>query len=378
MASVSDIGLDVLKEREGVRLTAYKDSVGVWTIGWGHTAGVKRGDRITRAQAEAYLAADIDTHAAPILAAVTVPLEQNEADALVSIAFNIGVGGFKRSTFLKKLNAGDKLGCAEAILAWDKPAEIRTRRAAERMQFLTPYTVALPVATLKAGSSPKAAKAAPAGRQWAEDGLAEFEVRAIQQRLRDLKFFKVGKVDGIWGDDTAAAIRLLQSRAGITTDGHWGPETKAALADNENTAIVSEARANTTAKDLRNQGSTIAIEGNRVTWTSALGILAALVAAAHAAYTAPAEMPFGSSVLLGFLPPPFGSIISAVAPYLIAFIPLAYNALASRGIVKARVDDERSGLHNGEPAPAPTPEEKATLPDIGGFLGGLFAGKRNS
>jgi lysozyme len=370
MGLVSDIGLNVLKEREGVRLTAYKDSVGVWTIGWGHTAGVKRGDRITRETAEAYLAADIDTHAAPILAAVTVPLEDHEADALVSVAFNIGVGGFKRSTFLRKLNAGDKAGCAEALLDWNKPPEIKTRRAAERAQFLTPYSVALPVATLKASAAKPSAPRAPAApRQWAEDGLAVFEVRSVQERLRALGYFMVGKVDGSWGDATTAAIVALQKQAGITADGHYGPETKAALADDENKRLIPEARKNTTAKDLRNQGSTIAIDGNRITWTSILSLLAALVAAGHAAYTAPAEMPFGSSVLLGFLPPPFGSIVSAVAPYLLAFAPLAYNAFAAQGIVAKRVDDERIGLHNGEAEPAP---EHDDAPDVGGLFGSLF------
>jgi len=146
MALVTDIGLAVLQSREGVRLTSYLDSVGVWTIGWGHTKGVTKGQRITRAQAEEFLREDIDSHARPILAAVKVPLADHEADALVSIAFNIGVGGFKRSSFLKLLNKGDRAGCARAIMSWVKPKEITTRRQAERDQFLTPYSTALPKA----------------------------------------------------------------------------------------------------------------------------------------------------------------------------------------------------------------------------------------
>lgn len=375
MLLVSDIGLKVLKEREGVRLKAYKDSVGVWTIGWGHTAGVKPGDQISRATAEAYLAADIDSHAAPILAAVTVPLTQNEADALVSIAFNIGIGGFKKSTFLRLLNAGNKAGCAEAILKWDKPPEIRTRRAAERMQFLTPYTVALPVATLKSGAAPARRLSVPAtrARAWAEEDLAEFEVRAIQQRLRDLGFFQVGKVDGKIGPSFKAGLLALQATAGITEDGHWGPETKAALADDANKRKIEPARANTTAADLRHQGSTIAIEANRITWASSLGMLGALAAAAYQAYNAPAELPFGSSILLGILPPPVGAILSAAGPFLLAFIPLAYTALSGKGIERARVVAEQTGLHNGEPAPAQTDEdEPSDSPKLGGLLGTLF------
>lgn len=143
---MTEIGLAALKSREGVRLTAYRDSVGVWTIGYGSTKGVTAGMTITQAQAGELLARDIDEHAAPILAAVKVPLADHERDALVSIAFNIGVGGFKGSTFLKRLNAGDRRGCAEAIMMWKKPPEIVTRRTAERDQFLTPYSVALPKA----------------------------------------------------------------------------------------------------------------------------------------------------------------------------------------------------------------------------------------
>jgi len=155
---VSPIGLAVLKSREGVRLKAYLDSVGVWTIGYGHTKGVKKGDVITQAQADAFLEQDIDSHAKPILDAVKVPLAEHEADALVSIAFNIGVGGFKGSTFLKRLNEGNRASCAANIMLWNKPPEIISRRTAERDQFLTPYSKALP----KARSTDAKPIAAPA------------------------------------------------------------------------------------------------------------------------------------------------------------------------------------------------------------------------
>ena len=155
---VSPIGLAVLKSREGVRLKAYLDSVGVWTIGYGHTKGVKKGDVITQAQADAFLEQDIDSHAKPILDAVKVPLAEHEADALVSIAFNIGVGGFKGSTFLKRLNEGNRASCAANIMLWKKPPEIISRRTAERDQFLTPYSKALP----KARSTDAKPIAAPA------------------------------------------------------------------------------------------------------------------------------------------------------------------------------------------------------------------------
>lgn len=385
--SMTPIGLAALKSREGVRLQAYRDSVGVPTIGWGHTAGVKMGDTITLAQASAFLEQDIDTHAAPILAAIKVPIAENERDALISIAFNIGVGAFRKSTFLKRLNAGDRAGCAKAIMSWTKPPEITSRREAERDQFLTPYDIALPKARSN-DAGPVKGVTKPAGRpvsdrmaipdgKWAEDVLAPFEVEAIQKRLRELGYFTVGKVDGKWGPATMGALIALQATAGITQDGHYGPETKAALASDKNARKVPQARKDTTAADLRQQGSQIAIQGHRVTLTSVFGMLVALGGAAYSAWQAPVELPFGSSILLTMIPAPFGPIIGSVLPWLIAFFPLAYAALASNGIVNVRVADEKSGLHNGEPDPAPSPPVRQAPdgPVPGGLFGSLFGAR---
>lgn len=145
-AIMTPLGIAALKSREGVRLKAYLDSVGVPTIGYGHIKGVKLGQVITQAQADAFFLDDLASHALPILSAIKVPVADHERDALISIAFNIGVGGFTKSTFLKRLNAGDRKGCAEAIMMWVKPKEITSRRQAERDQFLTPYTKAAPKA----------------------------------------------------------------------------------------------------------------------------------------------------------------------------------------------------------------------------------------
>lgn len=143
-AIMTPLGIAALKSREGVRLKAYLDSVGVPTIGYGHIKGVKLGQVITQAQADAFFLEDLASHALPILSAIKVPVADHERDALISIAFNIGVGAFTKSTFLKRLNAGDRKGCAEAIMMWVKPKEITSRRQAERDQFLTPYTKAAP------------------------------------------------------------------------------------------------------------------------------------------------------------------------------------------------------------------------------------------
>ena len=141
---VSKIGLDMIAKREGRRLKAYKDSVGVWTIGIGHTSAagppkVTPGLTITSAECDEIFARDIVQYANAVNKAVKVKLKQNEFDALVSFAYNVGSAGMARSTAIKRLNAGDRQGCADALLMWNKPPEIMGRRRSERTQFLTPY-----------------------------------------------------------------------------------------------------------------------------------------------------------------------------------------------------------------------------------------------
>ncbi|GJE00645.1 lysozyme [Methylobacterium isbiliense] len=164
VAIMTPLGIAVLKSREGVRLKAYLDSAHVPTIGYGHTKGVKLGQVITQAQADAFFADDLASHALPILSCIKVPVADHEQDALISIAFNIGVAGFRGSTFLKRLNAGDRKGCAEAIMMWTKNRELVSRRTAERDQFLTPYSKAAPKARstdAKPVSAPGAPNPAP-------------------------------------------------------------------------------------------------------------------------------------------------------------------------------------------------------------------------
>lgn len=162
-AIMTPLGIAVLKAREGVRLKAYRDSVGVPTIGYGHTKGVRLGQSITQAQADAFFLDDLASHALPILSCITVPVADHERDALISIAFNIGVDAFRRSSFLRLLNVGDRAGCAAAILAWRKPPEILSRRQAEQDQFRTPYATAPPKAR-RTDPRPIALPAAAASR----------------------------------------------------------------------------------------------------------------------------------------------------------------------------------------------------------------------
>lgn len=134
-------GLDLIKEFEGLSLTAYLDGGGVWTIGYGHTGNVVRGDAITAEQADAWLRNDVGTAERAVTAAVRVPLTQDQFDALASFTFNLGGGALRSSTLLKRLNAGDYAGTAEEFLRWKfdngkEVAGLLRRRRAERALFL--------------------------------------------------------------------------------------------------------------------------------------------------------------------------------------------------------------------------------------------------
>lgn len=126
---------------EGCRLSAYMCSAGVWTIGYGHTEDVKEGDTCTEEQAKAWLIDDIRETQALLAYYVNVPVTQNEFIALVSLAFNVGVGALMKSKLLRKLNSGDRDGAAEEFLDFDlangkRVAGLTRRRKAEHDLFL--------------------------------------------------------------------------------------------------------------------------------------------------------------------------------------------------------------------------------------------------
>ena len=102
--NTSPKGIALIKEFEGLRLKAYKCPGGVWTIGYGHTAGVKPGMVITKAQAEEYLKADLIAFER-YLNGLGLALNQNQFDALISFIYNVGTGNFSNSTLLRKVRA---------------------------------------------------------------------------------------------------------------------------------------------------------------------------------------------------------------------------------------------------------------------------------
>jgi GH24 family phage-related lysozyme (muramidase) len=141
-------GLALIKHFEGLRTTAYQDSVGVWTIGYGHTSmvgppPVYPGMTITAAQAEAILQQDLEVFERGVSQALTITTRENQFSAMVSFAFNVGLNAYRGSTLLRKHNAGDFAGAAAEFPRWVYaggevlPGLVR-RREAERTLYLKP------------------------------------------------------------------------------------------------------------------------------------------------------------------------------------------------------------------------------------------------
>jgi GH24 family phage-related lysozyme (muramidase) len=142
-------GLRLLKSFEGLELRAYQDAVGVWTIGYGTTSGVRPGMVITEAQAEELLKRDLNRFERAVTDLVKVPLNDDQFSALVSFVYNVGEGALATSTLLRVLNQRNYQGAADQLLRWDKAggrtlAGLTRRRRAERALFLgQDYTVFL-------------------------------------------------------------------------------------------------------------------------------------------------------------------------------------------------------------------------------------------
>jgi GH24 family phage-related lysozyme (muramidase) len=152
LQKINPAGLNLVKEFEGLhklipggKVQAYLDPVNVWTIGYGHTEGVKPGDVITKDKAETFLKQDMEKFEKVVERYVTVPLNSNQFSALVSFTFNTGDGAFNGSTLRKLLNQSKYGAAAEQFTRWvygtvngqrvKLPGLVR-RREAERRLFL--------------------------------------------------------------------------------------------------------------------------------------------------------------------------------------------------------------------------------------------------
>ena len=144
---VNQAGVDLIRRFEGCRLDAYPDpgtGGAPITIGYGATGpGIELGVVWTQEEAEARLVEDIAQFAGAVERALTVPVSANEFAAMVSLAFNIGAGAFRKSTLLRLVNDGHLEAAAEQFLRWNRAGGrempgLTRRRQAERQLFLTP------------------------------------------------------------------------------------------------------------------------------------------------------------------------------------------------------------------------------------------------
>lgn len=212
----SQTGIDLIKKFEGCRLDAYKCHAGVWTIGYGHTEGVTAGQKISPAQAEAYLRADLERHEKSVEKYNDrYRWTQNEFDAMVSFAYNLGS--------IDKLTARGtrtKAVIAEKILLYNKAkgkvlSGLTKRRQEEQKLFLV-------------GAKENAPEAA--GRQTVKRGDEGSEVTYLQKRLV-AKGYYGGKIDGDFGQKTLEAVKAFQAEHNLVIDGIVGAKTWAALGE---------------------------------------------------------------------------------------------------------------------------------------------------
>lgn len=201
-------GLNLIKQFEGCHLQAYKCPAGVWTIGYGHTKNVKQGDVITQAQADAFLVEDVAGAEKNVNSYHSkYSWTQNEFDALVSFAFNLGS--------IDQLTANgtrSRQVIAEKMLLYNKAggkvlAGLVRRRKAEYALFTQSVKEELPILR-------KASKG--------------YYVGYLQEKLNTLGY-NCGKVDKIFGPKTLAAVKAFQCANGLGVDGIVGPKTWAKL-----------------------------------------------------------------------------------------------------------------------------------------------------
>jgi lysozyme len=138
---INSKGKELIKKFEGLKLSTYRDIVGVFTIGYGHTGkDVYVGRRLTEQEADTILDEDLQKFQEGVSQLVKVPLTENQFSALVCFAFNLGLKALGKSTLLSKLNDGDISGASAEIMKWNKAGGVpvqglTNRRAAEKALF---------------------------------------------------------------------------------------------------------------------------------------------------------------------------------------------------------------------------------------------------
>ena len=211
---IGQAGLALIKQYEGCRLAAYRCAAGVWTIGYGHTAGVHSGMTITQARADAYLQQDIAKFEGyvnnPAYVPITEQLNQNQFDALVSFAFNLGAGN------LRKLCKGRTAAqIARAMPSYNKAAGkvlagLTRRRKAEQALFNKAVSCT--------------------GTTTTSTNTEDYNMKTIKKGSKGnaVKVWQIiigAAADGIFGSGTESATKTWQSNHGLTADGIVGAKS---------------------------------------------------------------------------------------------------------------------------------------------------------
>jgi len=210
---VNENGIALICEFEGCRTQAYQDPVGVWTIGYGHTsmAGspeVACGLAISAEEARTILCRDLEVFSSRVRASIRTLLNDNQFSALVSFAFNVGLGNFRESSVLTAVNSGDFESVPRRLALWVKaggktlPGLIR-RRAAEGALFIQPdESVAANMSTQAQSASPPLSE----GSQMASSGQPVEPV--LGKRFQQSHINIAAVVSGIGGLVSSAARHL--------------------------------------------------------------------------------------------------------------------------------------------------------------------------
>ena len=211
---IGQAGLALIKQYEGCRLAAYRCAAGVWTIGYGHTAGVHSGMTITQAQADAYLQQDIAKFEGyvnnPAYVPITEQLNQNQFDALVSFAFNLGAGN------LRKLCKGRTAAqIALAMPSYNKAAGkvlagLTRRRKAEQALFNKAVSCT--------------------GTTTTSTNTEDYNMKTIKKGSKGnaVKVWQIiigAAVDGNFGSGTERMTKTWQGNHGLTADGIVGAKS---------------------------------------------------------------------------------------------------------------------------------------------------------
>lgn len=257
--TINAAALNLIKGFESKELKAYRDAVGIWTIGYGHTAmagppSPKAGMTITSAEADALLLKDLGKYEAPVKKLVKVPLNENQYGALTSLVFNIGEGNFAKSTLLKKLNAGNYAAVPAELMKWNKAkgkvlAGLTRRRKAEGQLFTKPVSarpkpVPAPAKPAPVPVEPIVPKPAPTPAPASDKAI----IANVQRRLKELGY-NPGGDDGILGPLTKGSILSFRNDNGLKPSDEIDADLLKALATASPRKMVPE-RANASASEI--------------------------------------------------------------------------------------------------------------------------------